>query len=42
LFLEATPKLLPSTVQRTLEGANKPFFHHWLNDWKLRNQGVRP
>lgn len=36
------PMILLSTLQQMLEGAPKPFFYRWLQDWRQRTQGVRP
>lgn len=35
------PTILLSTLQHLLNGRSKPFFHHWLDHWKLRNDAVK-
>ena len=35
------PKILLSTLQDLLNTRSKPFFRHWLDMWRIRNEGVR-
>ena len=35
-------RVLLSTLHDLLNGWSKPLFHRWLDQWKLRNQAVRP
>jgi CheY-like chemotaxis protein len=34
------PTILLSTLQHLLNGRSKPFFHRWLDYWRLRNEEV--
>jgi hypothetical protein len=34
------PKILLSPLQDLLDGQSKPFFHRWLDDWRVRNEAV--
>ena len=34
------PTILLSTLQLLLNGRSKPFFHRWLDHWRLRNEEV--
>jgi CheY-like chemotaxis protein len=34
------PTILLSTLQHLLNGRSKPFFHRWLDHWRLRNEEV--
>jgi CheY-like chemotaxis protein len=34
------PTILLSTLQYLLNGRSKPFFHRWLDHWRLRNEEV--
>jgi CheY-like chemotaxis protein len=34
------PRILLSTLQHLLDGRSKPFFHCWLDHWRLRNEAV--
>lgn len=34
--------ILLSTLHELLDGRTKPFFHRWLDQWKSRNQVVKP
>jgi hypothetical protein len=34
------PEILLSTLQNLLDGQSKPFFHRWLDHWKVRNEAV--
>jgi len=34
------PKILLSSLRQLLDGPAKPFFFRWLDNWKVRNQGV--
>jgi CheY-like chemotaxis protein len=34
------PRILLSTLQHLLDGRSKPFFHRWLDHWRLRNEGA--
>ncbi len=36
------PTLLLSSLDTLLARRNKPFFHRWLGQWKIRNQGEKP
>ena len=35
------PTILLNTLQHLLNGRSKPFFHHWLDHWRLRNEAVK-
>ena len=37
-----SPRVLLSTLHDLLNGWSKPFFYRWLDQWKGRNQGIRP
>jgi CheY-like chemotaxis protein len=36
------PRVLLSALHDMLDGWSKPFFYRWIDQWKSRNQGVRP
>ncbi|HZW05279.1 MAG TPA: response regulator [Candidatus Nitrosotalea sp.] len=36
------PRVLLATLHEVLHGGTKMFFARWLDQWKGRNQGVRP
>jgi CheY-like chemotaxis protein len=35
------PNILLSTLQQLLDHPSKPFFHRWLDSWRMRNQGAK-
>jgi CheY-like chemotaxis protein len=34
------PRTLLSTLQHLLDDRSKPFFHRWLDHWRLRNEAM--